>query len=129
METSRVCEKVKNWNFINESKPIHLGPLKLRLIRQTAREPSIYVTDFPYEMNLNIKLNSKGSKAVATLEHKSYLLYFFVQTLPLLHTNKLLGNFQALPQFWFLFKLQHKHPKTRYGTHLKKFLLVCILSV
>ena len=34
--------KVRHWDFVNESKPIHSGPLKLRLIRQTAREPSIY---------------------------------------------------------------------------------------
>ena len=28
-----------------KSKPIHLGPLKLSLIRQTAREPSLYISE------------------------------------------------------------------------------------
>ena len=37
-----LSSKQINWNFVNESKPIHLGPLKLRLIQQTVREPSIY---------------------------------------------------------------------------------------
>ena len=31
-----------DWNFVNESKPIHFGLLKLRLTREKAREPSIY---------------------------------------------------------------------------------------
>ena len=39
-----------NWNFVNESKPIHMGSLKLRLIRQTAREPSIHTKQSPTDI-------------------------------------------------------------------------------
>ena len=39
----------KTTNFINESHLLIWGKLQLGLTRQTAREPSIYVTDSPYE--------------------------------------------------------------------------------